>query len=277
MAIVRPGARGNSTYRSLVDTPATWVSRRMLGELPVAAKSARAASSTAQCASVSATRSASASAAARPRVHAAASTRVPSAVNATPSITAATWPGLLGTAQAGAGGAALTTGAAGSALGGAARSVPSTLRCRFGPRISASLAFLSSACCCLAAIALTPWPIRRSTSIITAMPRWTSSSLVARIIPNSPIGLAVSACWIASPASAATRITSGWVSVRTVSRIITTASPSCRTSAAEKFASTFWPTPPSSRTNASVPSRSSASRRPIAEPITTRSTGASSS
>ena len=157
------------------------------------------------------------------------------------------------------GGAAVITDSKlgdGSALG-AARSMPSALPARFGPRISASLAFLSSACCCLAAMALTPWPTRRSTSIITAMPRWTSSSLVARIMPNRPSGLVASAPWIASPASAATRRTSGWVRVRTVSRMVTTASPSWRTSAAEKCSTTRWPMPPSSRTKAMVPSRSS--------------------
>ena len=47
-AMVRPGARGNSSWSSRVLTPAIWVNLRMLGDAWVVAKSARAASMTAQ-------------------------------------------------------------------------------------------------------------------------------------------------------------------------------------------------------------------------------------
>jgi hypothetical protein len=118
---------------------------------------------------------------------------VPSAVKATPSITAATAAGLSTAPR--------TPGPAASGLGGAgpagawrrrrARSVPRALLALGAEDLGELGFFWRSARRRAAWRSVGGAADRRITSIITAMPRWTSSSLVARTMPKRPIGSAL--------------------------------------------------------------------------------------
>ena len=180
----------------------------MFGETRVSRYSRRAKSTSAQWAWVISTPACTASASPSSRVHFSGSATNPSAVKPTPSTVATAGPGADGTAQE----------AAGFARRGANASRPlCTVRPAgggFGVERGARETWSAAR------------PTWRNSSIITAMPRCTSTSALARTIPTTPSGAISSRRCTTSAASAAIASTSGRVTARIVSRMRTRSSPS---------------------------------------------------